>query len=258
MEQKYRYSVLTYIVNDYEIVHEVEYKLPDVEYVLVTDNPNLKSNTWKIVYEKNQFPDDPFDLCYKIRFNPFQYVSSDIVMRIDGSMKIVDNTDIIMNEFLKNNYDIALIIHPGRNNLLDEYQTWCTKRNYPVQQANKILKFVAEVYNYDAVNYKGLYQFNFMIQKNNKLNNLWNNLTLTTLKYLAEPDKQIERIDQTIGSLILNKYFSDSATVLPLNENICDGKPFLWCLHGTDIPMSVTKNKIPEFLFNNHINSITL
>ena len=38
-----RYTVLTYIFNDYERVHEVKEKDPDADYVLVTDDPHLTS-----------------------------------------------------------------------------------------------------------------------------------------------------------------------------------------------------------------------
>lgn len=39
------YTVLTYIIGDYEIVHELEFDpktTPHVEYLLITDNKNLK------------------------------------------------------------------------------------------------------------------------------------------------------------------------------------------------------------------------
>ena len=40
-----KYSVLTYIFDGYEIVQEIEQKDPEAEYILVTDDPNLKSDT---------------------------------------------------------------------------------------------------------------------------------------------------------------------------------------------------------------------
>ena len=44
MEAK-RYTVITYIFGNYEKVHEVLEKDPEADYVLVTDNPNLHSDT---------------------------------------------------------------------------------------------------------------------------------------------------------------------------------------------------------------------
>ena len=40
-----RYTVLTYIFNGYEQVHEIKEKDPDADYVLVTDNQRLTSST---------------------------------------------------------------------------------------------------------------------------------------------------------------------------------------------------------------------
>lgn len=250
MNNKYKYSILTYIVGDYEIVHEIENPKTDVEYILVTDNPNLSSNTWTIKLVNNPHPEDPFYLCYQIRFHPFDYISSDIVIRIDGSMSVVGNTDILIDTFNENNYDACVMIHPGRNNMLDEYQTWCDTRKYNPQQANKILAFMANVYNYDAKFYKGLYQFNFMIQRNNNMNNNWNNLTFITLLYLKEENKIIERIDQTVGSMILNKYFSNNSNIMPVSEKICNGSFFNWYAHGSNKLMDAGNSTIQPFLFN--------
>lgn len=253
---EYKYSILTYIVGDYEIPHEIVTKLPHVEYVMVTDNPNIKSETWNVKLVQNPCPNDPFFLCYQIRFHPFQYVSTNIVMRIDGSMIVNGNTDIIYNEFVNKNYDAALVIHPTRNNLFDEYVTWCNLRNYSTEQASKILAFCNNVYKYDYKNYKGLYQFNFIVQKNDMFNTVWNNLIFNTLLYLAEPNKTIERIDQTIGSMILNIYYNNK-NILTLSEEICNNNPFIWCLHGTNSPMQTVKpeNRIIPYIFNNITNT---
>ena len=48
----YKYSVLCYIFNGYEQVREVQEKDPNAEYILVTDDPKLKSKTWKVVYDE--------------------------------------------------------------------------------------------------------------------------------------------------------------------------------------------------------------
>src|SRR5574344_1312138 len=102
MENKPRYSVLSYIIGNYEVVHEIEEITEGVEYVLVTDNHSLTSSTWNVVYVDNPHPEDPFDLCYQIRFNPFDYVTTDIVIRIDGSMRVAGNLDYLVDYFNKN------------------------------------------------------------------------------------------------------------------------------------------------------------
>ena len=45
-----RYSVVTYIFGDYEKLREIQGTLdPDAEYICITDNPDLKSDTWQII-----------------------------------------------------------------------------------------------------------------------------------------------------------------------------------------------------------------
>lgn len=51
---KYKYTILTFIIGkNYELLHEIVNKQNDVEYVLVTDDKELKSNTWNIVYDED-------------------------------------------------------------------------------------------------------------------------------------------------------------------------------------------------------------
>ena len=232
-----KYSVLTYIVGNYEIVHEVKEKDPEAEYVLVTDNPNLTSETWEIKLVDNPHPEDPFDLCYQIRFNPFVYVNTDIVVRIDGSMQVNKSLAPIIKKFNDDQYDIALMFHPTRATLYDEYVAWANSRGYNSEQANKILNFLARFEGYDVKNYKGLYQYNFMIQRNTKVNNDLNRMTLALLKYLAPVGKQVERVDQTIGSFIINKYFNQMK-IMWWDERLCHSQFFTWMAHNTNTPFT--------------------
>lgn len=82
-----KYSVLCYIINGYEDVKEIIQKDPDVEYILVTDDKNLKSNTWTVVYDENLLAfSSIFDRCYAIRFNIFKYCHTPICVYIDGNV----------------------------------------------------------------------------------------------------------------------------------------------------------------------------
>ena len=251
------YSILTYNIGKYEKIKEVKYKSERAEYILVTDDRSFTSNTWNVVYVDNKHPEDNFDLCYDIRFNPFKYVNTDTVIRIDGSMEVIGNTDELIDVFNEGNYDISLVMHPVRDNIFDEYVTWCKYRGYSVEQANYILNFMLKYEGYDVKGYKGLYQYNFMIQRNNKINNDLNSLTLSLLKYLAEDGKQIERLDQTVGSFVINKYFNH-LKVLPVDNRIAYSKYFSWYAHNSD-------NKFPDpdiqtkgYLFNKEVDTNTI
>ena len=245
-----RFSVLTYNTNGYEIIHNIpkECMNPDIEYIYVTDDHSITSDTWNVVYA-DDLTGSTFDKCYQIRFNPFKYVHTDIVMRIDGSMGITRDVMPIFEYFVNGNYDAAVMIHPTRNTMYPEYVAWCQQRGYSPDQANKCLNFMA-ANNYDPMNYKGLYQYNFMIQKNDAFNNNWNHMTYEILQKLATEPDTCERLDQTLGSFVLNKMFSDK-NIMPVGQYICDGLFFNWYVHNTDQKMDCNGfNTIEPFLFN--------
>ncbi|MBQ3414526.1 MAG: hypothetical protein IJH39_04095 [Clostridia bacterium] len=250
---KKNYAVLTYNIGGYELMKEIKEKSPNANYYYVTDDRTLTSSTWEMIYVDNPHPEDNFDLCYDIRFNPFKYVKEDIVIRIDGSMKVIGNTDELIDMFNAGNYDISLCIHPGRNTMFEEYKTWCACRGYKPEQANRCLSYMANMEGYDVVNYKGLYQYNFMIQRKNKVNLDLNRMTLAVLKYLAEDGKQIERIDQTIGSFILNKYFAGNINVMAVDQRIAFSKYFEWYAHHSNMKFGKAGNLIQPYLFNQPI-----
>lgn len=50
---KYRYSIITYNFNNYELLREVQNPQDDVEYIYVNDDPTMTSNTWKIVVDES-------------------------------------------------------------------------------------------------------------------------------------------------------------------------------------------------------------
>lgn len=232
-----KYSVLTYIVGNYEIVHEVKEKDPEAEYVLVTDNPNLTSETWEVKLVDNPHPEDPFDLCYKIRFNPFDYVTNDIVVRIDGSMEVGSSLQKIVAKFAKENYDRALLFHPTRSTIYDEMVAWVQYRQYNVEQANRVLSFLGMYEGYNVKEYKGLIQMNFEIERKNKINMTLNHMVQSFIKYLAEPSKQVERVDQTIFSFVAQKYFPN-LNIMFFDERICHSQFFTWYAHGSNNPFA--------------------
>lgn len=244
-----KYSVLTYNINGYEIIHNIpkECMNPDIEYVYVTDDHSITSDTWTVVYA-DDLTGSTFDKCYQIRFNPFKYVHTNTVMRIDGSMGIVRDVMPIFEYFDKYGYVASVMIHPTRRLMVPEYEAWIRQRGYPIDQANKCLNVMIQN-GYD-LNYQGLYQYNFMIQRNDEMNNTWNKVTYETLQKLATEPDTAERIDQTIGSFILNKFFSDQK-IMPVGQYLCDGLFFNWYVHGTNNKMDCNDRYFIEpYLFN--------
>lgn len=245
-----KYTVLTFNIDGYETIHEIPSEAinQEIEYIYVTNDNSITSNTWTVVYD-DSLSGSNFNKCWQVRYNPFKYAHTDTVMKIDGSMGLVHDVMPIFELFEKEHYDAAVMIHPTRNTMVPEYQAWVSQRGYPIKQAERCLNFLA-ANGYDPEKYKGLYQYNFMIQRNDAFNNEWNRVTYEILKALAPEGSDVDRLDQTLGSFVLNKFFNNMK-IMPVGQYICNGMFFNWYVHGTDNAMNCdSANTIEPCLFN--------
>ena len=251
MEVMKRYTVLTYIFNGYEKVHEVLEKDPQADYVLVTDDPNLKSDTWRVVYEP-MAGKTPFGKSYDVRFHPFIYAGTPIVVRIDGSIEVRSSLKTIVDRFERGKYDRCVMIHPHRNLLADEYDVWIKTRHYPATQAAKCMTAMARM-GYD-LNSRGLIQGCFEVVRDTSVNRDLNDMVFGLLCLLGVPGK-IERIDQTVTSFVLQRFFKDMKLLCVPEDIITDGKLMQWYIHRSDIPILLKEDKIQAILFGKPVTT---
>lgn len=239
-----RYSILTYNFGGYEVLHEVVNPQEDVEYVYVTDDLTLKSNTWKIVYV--DFPDtmNNFDKVCEVRYNCFKYCTTDICIRIDASIKVIGSTDKLIEDFNKGGYDFGVCVHPARYNFVDEYNAWLAYRGYDLDQARKCVSMFMNA-KYD-MEYKSMIQQNISIQRRGELNDNIDRMSYALVRFIGV-DGHAERIDQIITSFVLNRYFN-TCKVLTMSEQVVHSNVFQWCLHGTDI-YQFKENVKPSYPF---------
>lgn len=249
-----RYSVLTFIFGNYEIVKEVDVVDSDAEYILVTDNKDLRSDTWKVVFDEKLVGLSIIDKCYYVRYHPFEYVNSDICFRIDGSIQIKNPLSTIVDCFEENKSDIAIMINPVYSHLHEDYDYWIKNRNYPASSAAKCLQKLSE-WGYDP-DYLGYYQVCFTIERKNELTKEIDDRTYNYLLELGE-NGVIERFDQPIWSFVINKYFEDRIKVMPVSEYLITCSPYFdWCFHNTTQKIPFKVKTISAYLFNRRIETV--
>ncbi len=240
-----RYTVLSYIYGYYERLHEVVQKDPDADYILVTDRKDLRSKTWRIVYEPRQ-REGPSEKMYAIRYNPFKYADTELCVRLDSSIGILRPLSPIIDKMQEGCYDRCLMIHPRRNRVTTEYKVWVAGRAYPEMQAWRCQNFIKNRLGYDTGN-RGLFQCCFEVVRDNDLNRELNDMTLSALHKLSA-DGDIERIDQTIFSAITARFFQERIKILPVGQEIVEGGLMRWYCHNSCIP-SVCHRKIRPIMF---------
>lgn len=227
------YSVLTYIIGDYEVLREIDFDIketPHVEYICVTDNPNLKSDTWKIIYDETLINDNlsQWDKVFSIRYNLFKYCSYDICLRLDGSLKILKPLDELIKHFDEGNYDGCFLLHPIRKWVIDELYAWSLYKNYPPIEAMAQIRFMTKVFQYDF-NVKGLIQQTISI---NRRSHLTNNIDRRMLRYLKVFNNHLCRLDQTMFTAFIMTEHNDKNWMF-IDERIMDGRYLQKFEHGS-------------------------
>jgi len=220
----YLYSVLTCITNHYEKIHEVQNPNPNVEYVCVTDDPELKSDTWKIIYKENIW-------FFDIKHNPFKYISTNVCLWLDGCYQIKnDFTDNFIKPFINSNKEFMISLHDRRCNVYDELAQWWLGRGI----STKNIKAITYIYTHNNfTGISGLCQTScFLVKKTND--------TELILSKWREIEKQCSitepyREDQTTITFILFKLFDKNKLLLMDFEYTSNNKYFHMCAHNSNI-----------------------
>lgn len=249
-----RYTVITYIFGGYEKVHEVEVMDDDAEYIMVTDDPKLTSKTWKVIRDKdlNKKSLNAIDKTFYVRYHLFKYAKTDYVVRIDGSVAITKSLDPLVDMYEAGGYDMALMIHPQRRTMPEEYRAWVSCRNYPKEDADRMLPLFRRMGHPD--NYRGLFQTCFGIYRKNDINDVAHEITWA-LKKIAGRDGHVERIDQTIFSVVLARMLPQ-AKIMPVSERIMHNSYFEWYCHNSYTPTPIKNVLVEPYMFDKPIQTV--
>lgn len=197
------YTILQVITNNYDMIHD-NADFQANKALLFTDslNSNIKNFT-QVEIPTNT--DWPFDDVFRVRWNPFDYSDTDYCVWLDGSIQIKASIKHYVEEFAASGCDLAIVKHPSRDNVFDEYKEWVKRRNYSKEKAFKWLNYMTE--RGLDIKHCPLYQPGIMFFKNNK------NVKKMALKVYDTLHKfnngHVERLDQTVLSFLLATEFKD-------------------------------------------------
>lgn len=245
-----------YNFNNYEIIREINNPDPDVEYIMITDNVLTRSKTWKIKYIKELLEKPIWKRCWTVRYNVFDYVSSDICIYLDAS-HYIGNADYItkyVDIFINDNVDFMTCVHTERFLIMDEINAW--QERYSIEQTNLpenyfdiVKNWVNE--NYD-INYKGQFSTNIMFCRKNKMD--IHHKTYELMKKWKEDYNlnDFYRIEQPIFSAFTNKLLDDY-NVFPLSLSCCLNSNLLRCYHNSTL---VAFNTNYQFLAQGYFKDV--
>jgi len=226
-----KYSILTCIFAGYEMVREVPDPNPEIEYLLITDNPDLKSETWNIVYYPKllDYPEGPDRWAY-VRYHPFEFTNTDICLYIDGSVQIKSDPIDMLEQFANSNWEYGTLQNTIVNDIRTEVNRWAYYGYYGFssENANRVIRFL------DDADYKseGLVQSTMIIYKNTRLAHAINDHTWTTM-FLWGSNYQVDRINQTALTYALYKMAYQNPRFILMHPRFLWCKWFDYCYHNT-------------------------
>lgn len=228
-----KYSILSCIFANYEMVREIPKPNPDIEYIMVTDNPNLKSETWNILYYPQllDYPEGPDRWAY-VRYHPFEFVNTDICLYIDGSIQIKEDPIDMLDYFAGMSWEYGTLQNTIVNNIRAEVDRWAYYEYYGFtkKDEDRVIKFLDDV-GYQS---EGLLQSTIIIYKNTKLTHMINDHTWTTM-FLWGPDKQVDRINQTALTYAVYKMAYHDPRFVLMHNRFLFSKWFEYYYHNTTI-----------------------
>ena len=213
-KKQYKYSVLSFGFNGYERLHEPAYIDPDAEYVYVTDDKNMKSDTWKIVVDDSLDGMGKWEKLWYVRYNPFRYCSTDICIRIDGSCQPDRYLPQIADEFEKGGYDTGLMVGGYVDNVEDDYKVWCAVRDYPREFADKNLEFFRSCgYDTKSKDHVGL---TMSIHRKTYNDECLRSMVYSLTKILGmnQGIGDCDRLDEPIYTFVVSHYFRNGNFML--------------------------------------------
>lgn len=111
-----KYALLTAIYDGYDTLKELAPQDVDAEAICVTDDPNLRSDTWTIVHEPRPSA-HPNLAAKRPKTKPWLYTDADIVVWIDASLIV--RSPSFVNAMLKY-LPFGQFDHPERDCIYDE------------------------------------------------------------------------------------------------------------------------------------------
>ena len=165
-----KYSIITCLFGDYDTLKEPEEIDENAEYICITNRTDLQSNVWKFIYDE-ELDNYEFGIqkSFVVKYKKlFTYINpeSQYIVRLDASIQIHKSLYNIIKYLDDNNYDCCLMLHPERNDMLDEYNEWISLREHDKKYKDIFIREMSKQH-FD-INYTGLVETSFQIYKINQ------------------------------------------------------------------------------------------
>lgn len=222
---KNKLCVYTCITGDYDNLHEIVYSEKGVDFYCFTNNKNLKSNTWKIIYIKNNGLDD-HHLSRKIKMlgHPIINTKYDVSVWMDASIIWKKSVRKFVDMYLKDS-PFAAFKHSQRQTVKEEAIT-CLRLNKDSKE--NILRTLSFLESENFQDDYGLYEMTVFIKRHN------DPIVIKTMDLWFQMNQTYSKRDQLTFTYCIWK---TNLQVRTINLNVWNNQYFTYRIHN-DYPLS--------------------
>jgi hypothetical protein len=230
---KYKYAVLTAIFGNYELIREVQNPRSDVEYVVVTDNPNLTSSTWKVKLVDSFFDGmSGYAKSFYVKYHPFEFIESDVFLWVDGSIQIKkDFTDALMEPFINSNYEVIELTNMVTNIGRWEAGRWVVNNFHGFTQHQRDV--IDGIFKDEPWVDESQVQTTIYGGKNTRLVNMVNNRTWDVMMRNPGEGKDIAILYMPQRGMMISKYMWNTHKACIYESKILFSDYFEYCYHNS-------------------------
>ena len=218
---KEKICVYTCITGNYDNLQEIENKEKEIDYYCFTNNKNIKSNTWKIIYiEDEKLSNVKLARKIKILGHPIINENYDILLWMDGAVVFKKKIKDFIKKYLSKDDNLVAFKHGERNSIKDECDACIRFRKETKENIRKILKF------YEKENY---HHDNGLIESTVYIKRTHNDLVDSTMQLWFDMILNYSKRDQLSFNYCIHK---TGLRVKWINEKVFDNEWFNWNVHN--------------------------
>ena len=240
-----RYTVLSFNFNGYDSVRTPRRVDPEATYIMVTDR-EFDNPVWKPVIDEKLVGKDPIYSSYYVRYHPFEYADTDLVVVLDASIQINDLLTPIIARFLESgsNYLTMLSTYDTDEQKIDIFNK--TMHRVTDSEADEMRYFIARMW---QTNWRGSIMCAFAIFL--KSTEILRMLKHTWRYVLAMGHEgKPARMDEVVLHKVLY-YYSDIIKPYITSVQLVQSTYMTYCRHGKDEPVRPQQQYDQRFaLFN--------